>query len=218
MSEQTQAPKKAPKAKLGPTKKVNINVDTGVDSVVQYDKEGIEMIFSATPEEFLELPSSVYSSLSKVNALGYLMAKAQRDEIIANIPDTDDMDDDAEWLQSLERIDHTKAGSDVLSIHNRVPGMAYYWVAEHKLLKYKALGWRICKDKRIVTSSNRQQNGSSHIVRQNGTADLILMETTEANRERILAARQAARDQFDTFDEGAAAEAMRNAGAQVTRE
>jgi hypothetical protein len=44
------------------------------------------------------------------------------------------------------------------------------------------------------------------------------METTQSNRDRIMKARKEYREQFDKYDEGAAAEAMRNAGAQVTRD
>lgn len=195
------------------TKKVKITVDNTISDVVKLDSEGKDLFFESSPELFLHLPPEIYQSLSRVNAQDYMIA---RDQYKASLEDakSGDEDSDEEWLQSLEQIDHTNNANNLLEVTNKRPGMHYSWQTPTKVLMMGKKGYRICKDKSVKTAYNLDGLGK-HEIRRNGETELILMETTQANYEALMAAEERKRELAKATVENDLRDSIMKSGAIV---
>lgn len=193
--------------------KVKINVDFTMSDVVQLDSEGKKLEFSAEPGQFLELTSDVYRSLSRVNALDYVIARDQFKAYQSANYLTED-ESTSEWLQTLERIDHTNNAQSHLDIEGKVPGMYYSWQTPDQLMAMGKKGYRICKDKRVRTVYN-QDGLKANEIRRNGATELILMETTQKNFDALMAAEKLKRNRMRDGVGSSARESMGKLGIKA---
>jgi hypothetical protein len=53
----------------------NVDIDTSVENVIQYDKEGKKLFFDSDTGKFLQLPENVFRGLSSENQVSYLLAE-----------------------------------------------------------------------------------------------------------------------------------------------
>lgn len=111
-----------------------IGIDTNVENVVRFDKEGAVLVFEYT-DRFLQLDQSVVDGLSRENKLRYSMAKELHDAWRG--------DEHAKLVEQFQ-VDRNLVGSarDKLKIKG-AEGMHVRWARPDMIETYRARGYKI---------------------------------------------------------------------------
>ncbi len=155
-------------AKKALAKKVVGAIDTTVEDVLKYAKEGRELYFADGEKEFLELPEGVLKELSQASRERYGLAKriTRGEDVITAV-----QDGIRGWVKDY----NVRPGSarDNLAVFGKKKGFDYFWTTKEKLNGSISEGWEIDRNPDVKTI--HQDSSTLKTVGGENKPELILM-------------------------------------------
>lgn len=159
-----------------------ISVDTSISDMLEYDRNGELLSFETSEEGFKNLSSDVVKELSFDNKMRYRFAK--------DFYQQETKTDNADWKDRIQVTEQYASPIERTSVKNPEPGKRYYLSTPEKISKHESEGYRVVSDnsKTSIGLSGRKTIGTL------GKEELILMETSVENAEKLGKAKKEIRE------------------------
>ena len=190
-----------------------VGVDTDLDNVVKWSKEGRKLLFDEDTD-FLELPEEIVRTLSTDNRGRYDIAKriTLKEDVVGTI-----VDGLRGWVKDYNVI--PGSASAQTAVQGQDPKKDYRWARKELLGKHLSNGYEITRDPN-VTAGGRKESCSYKTIGGEQKPESILVERPKEVSLQIKSARKKQRDAYEqaTMDSyvETAAQAGVNADATST--
>lgn len=156
-----------------------ISVDTSISDMLKYDSEGHLLSFDTSPEGFKELSDDVVKELSFDNKIRYRYAKEFHSKEAG--------EEKEEWKDRIVVTEQFASPNERIKVKNGDPDKVYYLSTPAKMGRHEKEGYR------VVPDSSKASIGLSgkKTIGQMGREELVLMETSKENAERLKKTKQA---------------------------
>jgi hypothetical protein len=191
--------------KLASTKKLKseiVGVDTSLEDVLKWSKEGRTLFFSED-EDFLELPEEVVRELSLDNRRKYDVARGItfKQDVVGTIEDSL-----KEWVKDYNIIPGSASAKTAVS--GKDPHKDYRWARKELLGKHIANGYKVTRDPK-VKAGDASDTCSFKAIGGEQKPEMVLVERPKDVTLKIKSKRKQQRDSYsqatmDNYVESAA--------------
>lgn len=179
--------------KLAEAKKLSeiiVGVDTSVEDVVKYSKEGRRLLFGED-ENFLKLPEEIVRQLSVENRRKYDMAKniTLKQDVVGTIEDGL-----RGWVKDYNVIPGAASGKTIVT--GKDPKMEYHWASKEKLSKHLGMGFQVTRDPNVKAGDSSDTCTYKTIGGEN-KPEMVLVERPKSVGIEVRARENAKADQLE---------------------
>lgn len=165
-------------------KKIKVDVDTPLEDVLKWDKEGAVLLFVVEDGRFKELKEAEQRKLSQANRTRYEVSADMAEDL------AEDEDDESIFVGISISEDMGRAASR-LDVEGLPEGLEKRWERPDMLDDRLREGYKIVKTKGVKTLSNPTGKPAMHTITRNGATELVLLAKPKELAEQRRAKRVA---------------------------